>query len=269
MMQYAVMGNPIEHSLSPLIHQLFAKQCGLVLEYVKILIDVDRFASQVHDFFQQGGRGLNITSPCKQQAFTISDDMTARCAKAGAANTLWQHEGRLMADNTDGVGFLADLNRYLDVCDKQVLILGAGGAVRGILQPLLDANPQQITIANRTQATALALQAEFQQVDKIQLSACDALDKPYDLIVHALPMGVEEMHPLPSVVFQSNSLGYDLTYHRYGITPFVSYVRAQGATAVDGMGMLICQAAESFRIWHGVLPDVAGMSDLVRNASLC
>lgn len=266
-MQYAVMGNPIEHSLSPLIHQLFAKQCGLVLEYGKILIDVDRFAYQVQDFFQQGGRGLNITAPCKQQAFALSDKMTARCAKAGAANTLWKHEGQLMADNTDGVGFLADLSRYLNVRNKLVLILGAGGAVRGILQPLLEANPRQITIANRTHATAIALQAAFQESDKIEVAAFDMLDKPYDLIVHALPVGAEEVHLLPQVVFQSSSLGYDLTYHRHGITPFVSYVRGQGAMAVDGLGMLICQAAEAFRIWHGILPDVTGVSDLVRNTS--
>ena len=159
--RYAVMGNPVEHSLSPVIHQMFAELTGRSLTYEKILIDLPRFEQQARGFFSEGGKGLSITAPCKQRAFAMADESTTRCTRAKAANTLWMHEDRLQADNTDGVGLLYDLGRYIDIPGKHILILGAGGAARGILGPLLGVQPAYVMIVNRTLATAQALQKDF------------------------------------------------------------------------------------------------------------
>ncbi len=252
--QYAVMGNPINHSLSPDIHQLFATQLGLSIKYVKILIDLPRFEQQVIEFFNQGGKGLNITLPCKQRAFAMGEQITARCLKAGAANTLWMHSGQLHVDNTDGVGLLRDLQRHVDVKGKAILILGAGGAARGILHPLFEAQPERVTVANRTLEKAQALQQDFPHIHCQTLENVGKND--YDVIINATSASLGGASlVLPESLMTTNPFCYDLAYNRTGKTPFVHWASAHGCVAMDGLGMLIEQAAEAFFIWHGMLPD--------------
>jgi len=251
---YAVMGDPIQHSLSPMIHQCFAEQTGIQLRYNKTQIESTRFEQQVRDFFNAGGGGLNITLPCKQQAFAMSDEVSTRCLRARSANTLWSKAGVLYADNTDGIGLLRDLQRYTKVAAKRVLLIGAGGAARGVLGPLLDENPAQLTIANRTIATAFELQADFMY--KPVVSGLKSLRGRFDLIINASSASRHgETVELPRAVIASAELCYDLSYQMEGVTPFVAYARSVGREAVDGLGMLIEQAAESFFMWHGVMPD--------------
>jgi len=260
--RFAVMGNPIAHSLSPIIHRLFAEQTGCVLTYEKLHIDLPDFERQVELFFQTGGRGLNITQPFKQRAFSLSQDKTARCIIAGAANTLWRNEaGRLQADNTDGVGLLRDLTRYIDLAGSRMLLLGAGGAARGILVPLLGARPESLTIANRTHETARTLCESLDSAgplypeDQPILTACEMADLhgPYDLILNATSANLTA---LPPTLILPTTVCYDLRYQQQSNTPFVTWARAQGGVGIDGLGMLVEQAAEAFNIWHGVMPDV-------------
>lgn len=261
--QYAVMGNPITHSLSPMIHQLFATQQGLSLTYKKILIDLPRFEQQVIEFFNQGGKGLNVTLPCKQRAFTMSKEITPRCLKAGAANTLWMQSERLHADNTDGVGLLRDLHRHIDIQAKAILILGAGGAVRGILNPLLEAKPAHITVVNRTLETTQNLQQDFPQ---IQCQLLKELGKHvFDIIINATSASLDGANvALPDNLTTTKPFCYDLTYNISEKTPFVDWARTQGCTALDGLGMLVEQAAEAFFIWHGVVPDTVAVLNKIR-----
>lgn len=247
------MGNPIAHSLSPVIHQYFAKQMGIALTYDKILVPEGDFANRVSDFFNHGGRGLNITLPFKQQAYALAAVRTPRCGQAGAANTLWMVDTKLHADNTDGVGLIRDLARYLNLSNQRVLVLGAGGAARGIIAPLLDASIASLTVLNRTIEKAHVLQADFPEIScAVSLSKEDS----FDLIINATSVGVNhtawtwELGCSMSAVFC-----YDLSYSLHNETPFVQWARVQGCSAVDGLGMLVEQAAEAFLIWHGVLPE--------------
>ncbi len=252
--RYAVMGNPIAHSLSPIIHQLFAKQTGHELIYEKIQIDLPRFEQQVEQFFEQGGKGLNITMPCKQAAFTLADHATARCLKARAANTLWHTLDGLQADNTDGIGLLRDLTRYLDLAGKRVLLLGAGGAARGVLAPLLAAHPAQLILANRTLEKAQALSLEFVPALSCRL---DDLCGVFDLIINATSADHTEKNiALSSTLTTPTTVCYDFAYRKQASTPFVAWAQSHGCVGVDGLGMLVEQAAEAFFIWHGVMPDV-------------
>ena len=260
--RYAVMGNPVEHSLSPIIHALFGTQTGRILSYEKILIDLLNFEQQVKDFFDQGGKGLNITLPCKQRAFALADQVTTRCATARAANTLWQNANGLQADNTDGIGLLCDLTHYIDLTDKQILVLGAGGAARGILAPLLASNPAQLTMVNRTMDKARALCADFVPTTCCSLAE---LNGPFDLIINATSASITGQNiMLPSSIIKPTTVCYDLAYQRTRPTPFVIWGRSQGCVAVDGLGMLVEQAAEAFAIWHGVKPEVKPVLDYLR-----
>lgn len=258
---YAVMGNPIEHSLSPIIHQLFAKQTGRVLTYEKIHINLPSFESQVEDFFMQGGRGLNITSPCKQRAFAMAENVTERCARAKAANTLWRDVDGLHADNTDGIGLMRDLVRYIDLQGMRILILGAGGAARGILAPLLEANPAQLMIANRSAEKAQALSMDFLPATVCSLTE---LHGQLDLIINATSINFP-VKSLSSRIITPTTVCYDLAYQYQGATPFVAWAQANGCVAVDGLGMLVEQAAEAFSIWHGVRPDVMSVLEILRD----
>jgi len=254
---YAVMGDPISHSLSPEIHQLFAKQTGCILTYEKIQIDPLTFEQQVNDFFNTGGKGLNITLPCKQRAFAMSEVVTDRCLQAKSANILWQHMGKLYADNTDGIGLLRDLSRYIDLTDKRILLLGAGGAVRGVLGPLLSTNPAKLTVANRTVAKADELQRDFSQ-----MVVCDLNDlhDEFDVVINGTSASLScSALALPMTVFASKPLCYDLAYQKQGQTSFVKWAQSLGCVAVDGFGMLVEQAAEAFYIWHEVMPDTSAI----------
>ncbi len=262
--RYAVMGNPVSHSLSPVIHQLFAKQTGRVLSYEKILVDESRFEQQVEAFFNQGGKGLNITLPCKQRAFAIADHASDRCTRAKAANTLWRDAGGLQADNTDGAGLLRDLARYIHLTGKRVLLLGAGGAARGVAGPLLAASPSELVIANRTPDKAASLSRDFFPASSCSLTG---LSGTFDLVINATSSSLaDETISLPATLLSSTAFCYDLAYNQLSATPFVTWAHRQGCAAVDGLGMLVEQAAEAFFIWHGVMPDVEPVLDELRKA---
>lgn len=256
--RFAVMGDPIAHSLSPTIHQLFAEQTGRELIYEKIQIDLCHFEQQVRNFFGQGGKGLNITLPCKQRAFAMSAKQTVRCGQAGAANTLWMQAGDLYADNTDGVGLLRDISRHVELANKKILLLGAGGAARGVIGPLLAIHPQQLTIVNRTPEKMYVLQKDFPAA-----SCCSFTDlamqlkiDSYDVIINATSaslMGGDLA--LPLALMATKPFCYDLAYNKMAATGFVEWARNTGCEAFDGLGMLVEQAAEAFFIWHGVMPD--------------
>jgi shikimate dehydrogenase len=266
--RYAVIGHPIAHSRSPRIHAAFASATGQLLEYGRIDAPPEGFEGAVRDFFGSGGRGLNVTLPHKETAARLADRLTDRARLAGAVNTLArQPDGTLLGDNTDGAGLMADLARLgIRVRGARVLVLGAGGATRGILGPLLDARPAQIVIANRTAARAAAMAAEFGATASAAQSGVhgcgyDALASvlatgPFDLVIHATSLGLQgDVPPLPRGVIGPASVAYDLGYGS-GDTPFVRWARAQGVTrAEQGLGMLIEQAAESFLLWRGVRPD--------------
>ena len=250
----AVIGRPIEHSLSPLIHHAFAKQVGLSLTYEKIVGDDHRVEQQVMNFFtQRQGRGLNVTLPFKQRAFELSAVRTARCTLAKAANTLWYQEELVYADNTDGIGLIRDLSRYCSLNQANVLILGAGGAARGIIHPLLAMNPQKVVLASRRKEPLEGLQRD---IPGISSTLWSDLVGSFDLIINATSAGVQgERLVLPMDVMRSAPFCYDLSYNLQGATPFVAYAQQHGCCAVDGLGMLVEQASESFYLWHGLKPD--------------
>lgn len=251
----AVFGYPIAHSLSPSIHQQFAEQCGVVLEYSKQLVNEAVFEEKVNVFFQQGGLGLNITLPFKERAYVMADCRTERCQQAGAANTLWMKNGLLHADNTDGIGFIRDIRRYLDLSEQSILILGAGGAARGVIGPLLACRPKLLTVANRTLERADALRDMFIGIETCELAK---LAGGYDLVINATSAGLKgQALPFADDLVASKPFCYDLSYQADSDTPFVHWAKQHGLQVVDGIGMLIEQAAESFYIWHGKYPDTS------------
>ena len=253
----AVIGNPIGHSLSPVIHQEFAKQAHLDLCYEKLEGTLENFEKQVIDFFKNGGRGLNVTLTFKERAFRLAASITPRCAEAKAANTLWMAEGVLHADNTDGCGLIKDLAHYLVLQDKNILLLGAGGAARGIIGPLLAASIKNLTLVNRSKDKAENLQKEFPQ---IHCSSLQSLDFKYDLILNATSASLtNNTLDLPQKLFDNAPFCYDLAYNRENPTPFIAYALAHNCPAVDGLGMLVEQAAEAFFIWHGFKPETSEM----------
>ncbi|MFJ1268438.1 shikimate dehydrogenase [Legionella lytica] len=251
--RFAVMGNPIDHSLSPVIHQYFAKQAGIQLTYAKIKADEQSFEQQLTDFFHQQGRGVNVTLPFKQRAFVMAKQVSERCQQAGAANTLWMHNNQLHADNTDGVGLLRDLHHHINLLGKRVAILGAGGAARGIIHPLLQNKLAELVIVNRTPAKGLELQQLFSQ---IHVQNINELRGAFDLIINATSASLAgELPSLPPECLIEKPFCYDLSYKKQGDTAFVHYAKEQGCDAVDGLGMLVEQAAEAFLIWHGFKPE--------------
>ncbi|MBA3535183.1 MAG: shikimate dehydrogenase [Tatlockia sp.] len=253
--RFAVMGNPIAHSLSPFIHQRFAEQLGIELSYEKIHIAKESlFDETVSNFFSQGGKGLNITLPFKQKAFGMSVIRTARCNQAKAANTLWVDKAnKLNADNTDGIGLIRDLLTYCELAGKQVLLLGAGGAARGIIGPLLAAEIAQLVLVNRSAEKATSIQADFSQIKCTPLAE---LRTSFDLIINATSASLQsERMALPQLVLKPTTLCYDLAYSRTGQTTFVEWALEQSVQGIDGLGMLVEQAAEAFYIWHGLRPD--------------
>lgn len=251
---YAVMGDPIAHSQSPMLHTQFAAQCGLLLRYEKIRSSSDSFEDHVIHFFNQGGMGLNVTHPFKARAAAMAPMRTDRCLEAGVANTLWMKKGVIHADNTDGVGLVRNLNHFFTLTKKRILILGAGGAARGIIGALGRELPQEIVVSNRTEANARALQVTF---SAIKLMKWEALAGEFDLIIQATSANLNnECLNLPNALLKNHPLCYDLTYNSMGLTPFVHWAKTQGCMALDGMGMLKEQAAEAFFIWHGVRPTL-------------
>lgn len=244
--RFAVMGMPIMHSLSPLIHYTFAKQTGIKLRYDKLLVSAEDFQREVQSFFALGGVGLNITSPLKELAYKLSDVQTPRCLEVGSANTLWQSNGKLHADNTDGPGLITDLKNYSDITGKSILILGAGGAARGIIPALAAESPRNIAVLNRSIARAEQLIAAFP--GKVQRAD---LCSNYQIIINATTTNGEM---LTDKIMQAAEFCYDLRYAYYANTAFTKRAQQLGIASQNGLGMLISQAALSFKIWHEVMP---------------
>ena len=267
---YCVFGNPIGHSKSPLIHTAFARQTGEDISYVARLAPHDGFADSVKDFIAAGGRGANVTIPFKVEAYRLADCLTPRAKLAGAVNTLSFNEAVIVGDNTDGAGLLRDITINLDqpVAGKRILLLGAGGAARGAIGPLLEQGPATLVIANRTAQKAIALAEHFAALGKVSGGAYSALSSQiFDIVINATSASLGgELPPLPAGLFAPDSLAYEMMYGR-GDTPFLLYAREEGATRLsDGLGMLVEQAAEAFYLWRGVRPEAAPVMASLRSA---
>ena len=269
---YAVFGDPIKHSKSPRIHSLFAKQTQQDLDYVAQQVPAETFVTVANDFFANGGQGLNCTVPLKELAWQYADQLTERARLAKAVNTLVkQADGSILGDNTDGIGLVNDLisNHQIQLAGKRILILGAGGATRGIILPLLDCQPAQISIANRTVSKADALVADFAAQGRLTALGFEALaGQQFDLVLNATSASLsDQLPPLPADLLAANACCYDLAYGNLPTT-FVKWALAHGAAqSLDGLGMLVEQAAEAFFIWRGVRPattDVIALLDAER-----
>lgn len=261
--QYAVIGNPIQHSKSPEIHAAFAKQTRQDIQYQHILGDLEEFEADVHEFVATGGCGLNVTVPFKERAFHLADMSSERARDAGAVNTLVVRAEGLFGDNTDGVGLVRDLcrNHGFDFAGTRVLLLGAGGAVRGVLRPLLAQGPARLVVANRTAAKARALITAVTAGDALHGCGLDELaGEHFDLVINGTAAGLDaEVPQIPDDCLADGAWTYDMLYASQ-TTAFVEWGRAQGAArALDGLGMLVEQAAESFYLWRGVQPDTAAV----------
>ncbi|MHB1187109.1 shikimate dehydrogenase [Thiobacillus sp.] len=253
--RYAVFGHPIAHSKSPQIHAAFARQTGQDMTYEAILAPLDGFADSVTAFIAAGGCGANVTVPFKEEAFRLSSRLSPRAKHAGAVNTLMFDDG-ILGDNTDGAGLVGDLERNLHcpLAGRRILLLGAGGAARGVIEPLLDQSPAELVIANRTVGRAQELAELFCR--GVRACGFDALDTPFDLVINATAASLAgELPPLSPSIFTAETLAYDMMYGRD--TPFLSFARTHGAATADGLGMLVEQAAEAFALWRGVRPDTA------------
>ncbi|MBE0486843.1 shikimate dehydrogenase [Marinobacter sp.] len=268
---YAVVGNPISHSKSPRIHSLFARQTGEQLEYTAIQAPLDDFSGTVRHFFERGGKGLNVTVPFKEQAWTLADHRTPRAEKAGAANTLYLDKDQdLVADNTDGVGIVRDLqnNHGIVLKGARILVLGSGGAVRGVLGPILAEQPAALTIANRTVTKAEALVRLFaQDAGAAMLAACgfDQPDQPFDLVINGTSASLQgDLPPVSANVIGPDTVVYDMMYSLQ-TTTFNQWALDMGARRVyDGLGMLVEQAAESFYVWRKVRPETTPVIEELR-----
>ncbi|MCP3906535.1 MAG: shikimate dehydrogenase [Oceanicoccus sp.] len=267
--KYAVFGNPIKHSKSPQIHRAFAQETQQQLSYRAHKVDVDKFADAAKSFFDNGGKGLNITVPFKIDAYNFADELSGRARLAGAVNTLaLQEDGKIYGDNTDGAGLVRDICENLgwEVTNKRVLLLGAGGAIRGVLEPLMKLNPSHVLIANRTVEKAQKLARDFSEFGSVGACSFKALNaNQYDLIINGTSASLAgELPPLPSDALTDEGCCYDMMYSAEP-TPFMRWGAESAAWAVsDGLGMLVEQAAESFCIWRGTRPTTRAVIDAIR-----
>jgi shikimate dehydrogenase len=269
--RYAVIGHPVEHSLSPRIHAEFARASGHDIAYGRILAPLDGFRAAALAFRDAGGKGLNVTLPFKQEAWVLAEGRSGYAQSASAVNTLVFEGGRITGHNTDGIGLARDLKDNLGcaVSGRRVLLVGAGGAVYGVMESLLREAPQEIVVANRTRAKAEALAAHFGALHAlapggVSVRAFDAVaGSRYDLVINATSAGLgDAMPPLPRDIFARGALAYDMVYGRE--TPFMKFAAENGARAADGLGMLVEQAAESFFIWRGARPATRPVIEMLR-----
>lgn len=266
--QYLVYGNPIAQSRSPDIHRIFATESKIDIDYQKKLVEIGGLEIAVNDFISKGGQGANVTAPFKSDALKMSDVLTERASLAGAVNTLTFKEGKIYGDNTDGEGLVQDLLMHnVGMEQSRILILGAGGAVRGVILPILAQNPKSIIIANRTVSKAKDLCLSFNDV---RLSACgfdETAGQQFDLIINATSASLSgDLPPVPSSIISNTVVCYDMVYSKDD-TPFLRWAKSQGAyQAIDGLGMLVGQAAVSFSIWHKVKPNVKPVIEIIRQA---
>jgi shikimate dehydrogenase len=265
---YAVIGNPIAQSKSPQIHAAFARQLGQALRYERILAPRDGFAAAVAAFRGDGGRGLNVTVPFKLEAFALASRRTERAEQAGAVNTLAFDGASALGDNTDGAGLVRDIEHRLGIAlsGKRILLMGAGGAARGVVLPLLRQHPASLAIANRTVDKALALARRFGELGPVEGGGYARLaGRQFDIAINATSASLAgEVPALPADVFAPGSLAYDMVYGDEP-TPFLVRAQAEGASrTADGLGMLVAQAAESFLLWRGAAPDVEPVIAMLR-----
>ncbi|MFC3109069.1 shikimate dehydrogenase [Undibacterium arcticum] len=266
--RYVVIGNPIAHSKSPEIHAQFAAQTGQRIDYQRLLAPLDGFAATVQAFIEAGGKGANVTVPFKLDAFALATRLTDRAQAAGAVNTLRFDGAAIIGDNTDGVGLVADLvrNASCPIAGKRVLLLGAGGAARGVLLPLLQQQPSDIVIANRTPLKAQQLAQQFAGHGVVKACAFDALAGRFDIVINATAASLQaQLPPIRADIFGAGALGYDMMYGQTA-TVFMEFATRHGAVARDGLGMLVEQAAEAFLFWRGVRPDTAPVFTALRRA---
>ncbi len=255
--RYAVIGNPVSHSKSPLIHRLFAQQTGQDISYEAIAAPLDGFAATIARLRREGYKGCNITVPFKFEAYQCATRLSDRATSAQAVNTLSFNAEATAGDNTDGAGLVRDIEQNLAVNlkDKRVLLMGAGGAAYGVVLPLLTAGAA-LTIANRTASRAIELASHFPQAEIRAGSYQELAELTFDVVINATSAGLTDSEvPLPPGIFAPGALAYDMMYGRE--TPFLAFARSQGAQLADGLGMLVEQAAEAFYIWLGIRPETA------------
>tara|TARA_B110000208_G_scaffold53773_1_gene70533 strand:+ start:4919 stop:5746 length:828 start_codon:yes stop_codon:yes gene_type:complete len=269
--QYRVYGNPIKQSRSPFIHQYFAKETEQQLNYQSELVAVDGFDKKIRKFISEQGKGANITVPFKEQALAICDQLSERARLAGAVNTLSFIDGQILGDNTDGLGLVQDLQRNnVKLKNSRILLLGAGGAAKGVILPLLECHPQMIVVANRTVSKAESICKQF-NVDKnnSKLTACgfDDVVNDFDIIINATSASLSGQVPsIPAQIISADVVCYDMVYGRE-LTPFLMWAKEQGSEhLIDGLGMLVGQAAESFAIWREVKPEVESVIASLRKS---
>ena len=265
--RYAVIGNPVQHSLSPRIHAEFARRAGQDIAYGTILAPVGGFSAAVERFRADGGHGLNVTLPFKLDAFAFATALTERAQSAGAVNTLKFNGGAVLGDNTDGAGLVADIARLgVSLAGKRILLMGAGGAARGVVLPLLEQEPALIAIANRTVPKSVALAEHWKSRGAIRGGAYgDFAGERFDIVINATSASLHgHVPPLPESTFAVATLAYDMVYGKRP-TPFLAAAKSGGVAHVaDGLGMLVAQAAESFYLWRGVRPDTAPVIEMLK-----
>ena len=266
--RYAVMGHPIAHSKSPFIHRRFAAETGEAVAYDALHVEPGAFREAVERFRAEGGRGLNVTIPFKEEAFALASRRSERAERAGAVNTLWFEGTDICGDNTDGIGLVRDLVRNLavELRDRSVLLLGAGGAARGVVGPLLDEAPRELVIANRTPSRAVELAGRFAGQGPVSTAVFEALAAAgFDVVVNATASSLAgDLPALPAGTLRAGGVAYDTAYAARP-TPFVRWGAGEGAAvATDGLGMLVEQAAESFRLWRGREPRTGPVIDALR-----
>lgn len=271
--RYVVIGNPISHSKSPAIHARFAAQTGQALRYDTLLAPLGEFEATLSSFVHEGGKGCNVTVPFKEDAWRLATERSGRAELAGALNTLQvRADGSVYGDNTDGVGLVRDLieNHQVELAGRRILLLGAGGAARGVISPLLEAQPSNLVIANRTaeRAQNLADIFSFLGVDLVGCGLSDVRSMQFDIIINATAAGLQgTVPPIPLAALRPGGCCYDMVYADVA-TPFQKWARAAGADqALDGLGMLVEQAAESFYLWRGVRPETGDVISTLRNGT--
>lgn len=263
--KYAVIGNPIAHSKSPSIHAEFAKQTNQDISYEAVLAPLDDFAATIQDLINKGFKGANVTVPFKFEAFALCDNLTERAQAAGAVNTLTFSANQIFGDNTDGAGLINDIGHNLGagLQGKRILLLGAGGAAQGVLLPLLNTHPASIVIANRTLDKAQKMLNKT-PINMTSSTFEDLKNQQFDIVINATSTGLSDTAlPIANNIFAKNCLAYDMMYARE--TPFMAQARANGAQVIDGLGMLVEQAAEAFYLWRGVRPATAPIIAMLRS----
>jgi shikimate dehydrogenase len=267
---YAVIGNPISHSKSPLIHAEFAKQTEQDLNYVAREIPLDDLQDGLKQLQAEGFKGINVTVPFKEQVWQTIENKSDHAARAGAVNTVvFNDDGTLYGDNTDGIGLCRDLveNNNVELKGKRLLLLGAGGAARGVIEPLLSYQPTELVIANRTVSKAEALADLFAEFGTVSASGFTELTGQFDVVINATAASLQgEVPPIPDTILNANASCYDMMYGKED-TAFIKWAKQHGAAkTIDGLGMLVEQAAEAFRIWRGVNPETTTLMNLIRRA---